>query len=217
VTEPSTVVRRAHWLGDRAVLVALVDGDHRAALVEALEIRFPDLAVRAGMESVLVESAEPTPHLLQDVREALTHVEPTNIPKQSGGRVVTIPVSYVGEDLDAVADRLGVTAADVVRAHQRQRWTVAMMGFAPGFGYLVPLDAPVLDWAGLARRDRPREQVPAGSVAIAAGMSAVYPAAMPGGWHLIGSTDRLLFDQRAETDPTILHPGDEVRFEGDAR
>ena len=42
-------------------------------------------------------------------------------------------------------------------------------GFAAGFGYLVPEGRPLLDWSSVARRDRPRDRVPAGSVALAAG------------------------------------------------
>jgi inhibitor of KinA len=34
---------------------------------------------------------------------------------------------------------------------------------------------------------------------------------MPGGWQLLGSTQRRLFDPDA-ADPSLLHPGDEVRF-----
>ena len=43
-------------------------------------------------------------------------------------------------------------------------------------------------------------------------MSAVYPAPMPGGWRLLGTTDVTLFDSAADAEPTLLHPGDRVRF-----
>ena len=87
-----------------------------------------------------------------------------------------------------------------------------MMGFAPGFGYLIPIGAPLLRWDALDRRDRPRAQVPLGSVALAAGMSAVYPEPMPGGWHLIGTTTTRLFDAADLHAPTLLQPDDVVRF-----
>ncbi len=89
-----------------------------------------------------------------------------------------------------------------------------MMGFAAGFGYLVPTGPSLLDWSAVARRDRPRDRVPAGSVALAAGMSAVYPEAMPGGWHLIGQTSVRMFDATDAGSPSLLHPGDLVRFIG---
>jgi allophanate hydrolase subunit 1 len=53
--------------------------------------------------------------------------------------------------------------------------------------------------------------VPAGTVAIAARQTAVYPVATPGGWHLIGRTAERLWDPTADP-PARLAPGDRVRF-----
>ena len=52
--------------------------------------------------------------------------------------VVTIDVRYDGADLTTCAQMLAVSADALARAHQEQAWQVALMGFAPGFGYLVP-------------------------------------------------------------------------------
>ena len=48
-------------------------------------------------------------------------------------------------------------------------------------------------------------------MAIAGGQTAVYPLAMPGGWHLIGRTDVVLFDPERDS-PALFHPGATVRF-----
>jgi KipI family sensor histidine kinase inhibitor len=53
--------------------------------------------------------------------------------------------------------------------------------------------------------------VPAGSVGLAGSQTGVYPAASPGGWQLIGRTDRVLFDPAREP-PALLAPGDRLRF-----
>jgi biotin-dependent carboxylase-like uncharacterized protein len=53
--------------------------------------------------------------------------------------------------------------------------------------------------------------VPAGSVAIAGGLAAVYPAKSPGGWRLIGRTNRALWDLDRDP-PALLAPGRHVRF-----
>jgi allophanate hydrolase subunit 1 len=42
-------------------------------------------------------------------------------------------------------------------------------------------------------------------------MTAIYPQASPGGWRLLGRTDAPLFDPAA-TPPSLLRPGDRVRF-----
>ena len=77
----------------------------------------------------------------------------------------------------------------------------------PGFAYLTGLD-PVLHVPRLAS---PRQKVPAGSVAIADEYSAVYPAATPGGWRLLGRCDAQLFDIDRDP-PALLRPGTRVRF-----
>jgi KipI family sensor histidine kinase inhibitor len=126
------------------------------------------------------------------------------------GRQVEIPVSYGGDDgpdLDFVAAHLGLTPAEVITRHTAAEYRVAMLGFAPGFPYLLGLD-PAL---AVARRATPRTSVPAGSVGIGGAQTGIYPQASPGGWQLIGRTALRLFDpQRAA--PSLLAPGDRVRF-----
>ena len=103
---------------------------------------------------------------------------------------MTIPVRYDGQDLDEVAQLLGVDADELVARHQAATWTVAFTGFAPGFGYLVG-DDPLFD---VPRRPSPRTRIPAGSVALAGRFSGVYPKESPGGWQLIGRTDAAMWD-----------------------
>jgi allophanate hydrolase subunit 1 len=43
-------------------------------------------------------------------------------------------------------------------------------------------------------------------------MSAIYPTSSPGGWHLIGTSQRTLFDPHNDSRPTLLVPGATVRF-----
>ena len=58
----------------------------------------------------------------------------------------------------------------------------------------------------------PRQKVPWGAVAIADRQTAVYPAASPGGWNLIGRCPVRMFDPQAR--PTMpVSVGDRVRFE----
>ena len=61
------------------------------------------------------------------------------------------------------------------------------------------------------RRTEPRVRVPAGSVSIALGLTAIYPWESPGGWHLIARCPVRLFDP-SRPRPALLAPGDRVRF-----
>jgi allophanate hydrolase subunit 1 len=128
-------------------------------------------------------------------------------PHRTAAPVVELPVRYDGPDLAEVAALTGLTVDEVVRRHLASRCTVAFGGFMPGFAYLTGLD-PSLH---VPRRDTPRERVPAGAVAVAGEFTAVYPAATPGGWRILGTCDLTLFDVH-RTPPALLVPGAAVRF-----
>jgi KipI family sensor histidine kinase inhibitor len=128
----------------------------------------------------------------------------------AAGDAIEIPVRYGGPDgpdLEEVAERHGMSPADVIELHAGARYHVLFLGFAPGFAYLGGLP----DAIATPRRPSPRERVPAGSVGIAGQQTGVYPLSMPGGWNLIGRTDAVLFDP-LRPDPALLKPGASVRF-----
>lgn len=123
---------------------------------------------------------------------------------------ITIPVVYGGAngpDLPWLSEFLGLSPSEVVRKHAAATYRVGMMGFTPGFAYLMGLDPDL----AAPRRETPRTQVPAGSVGIAGSQTGVYPMVSPGGWQLIGRTDLALYDHNSE-QPFLLSPGDEVTF-----
>jgi KipI family sensor histidine kinase inhibitor len=133
---------------------------------------------------------------------------PTDDPDAAPPRApVVLPVRYDGADLAEVARTTGLSEAEVVHRHAASEYTVAFGGFMPGFAYLTGLD-PALH---VPRRSTPRERVPAGAVAIAGEFAAVYPAATPGGWMLLGTCDVPLFDVDRDP-PALLRPGTRVRF-----
>lgn len=129
---------------------------------------------------------------------------------QIEGRRIDIPVAYGGEggpDLADVAAHTGLTTAEVVRRHSAGDYVVYLLGFLPGFPFMGGL-APEL---ATPRRAQPRVAVPARSVGIGGEQTGIYPLVSPGGWQLIGRTPVELFDPNA-AEPTLLRPGDHVRF-----
>ncbi|WP_333680211.1 5-oxoprolinase subunit PxpB [Dyella sp.] len=145
------------------------------------------------------------------LRDAIGAVLQSSGEPETASREVTIPVCYggaAGEDLHAVAAHAQLSADEVIARHTGVTYRVAMLGFAPGFPYLLGLD-PAL---AMPRRSHPRIRVPAGSVAIGGQQTGIYPQALPGGWQLIGRTPLRLFDVAAE-QPSLVQPGDYVRFQ----
>lgn len=206
----------AQWFGDRAVLVSTDGPEARERVAQTLEHHREslgiDLLVRRGMRDVLVEAPAPDLRLLDAVREALASQPSAGATNPGQPREHHIDVRYDGQDLASAAAVLDIEVTTLIAAHRRQLWRVAMLGFAPGFGYLEPVGDLALEWSALDRLATPRARVPRGSVAVAAGMSAVYPQDMPGGWHLIGVSTTVLFDPERSAQPSLLAAGDLVRF-----
>jgi allophanate hydrolase subunit 1 len=168
------------------------------------------LVVRLSAGSAPDGSAEERTWLDKQV-----HRVQDGLPGAPPSRPATVlPVTFDGEDLDAVAESAGLSTDRVISLLLGAELRVAFVGFAPGFAYLTGLPPPL---SGIPRRATPRRSVPAGSVAIAGGFAAVYPAATPGGWHLVGHTPVRMFDP-AVAPYALLAAGDRVRFrpEGDA-
>jgi KipI family sensor histidine kinase inhibitor len=208
-------------LGDAALLVELGGGIDLVANTRALSIAAAIRADGASPWGVPVPAYDtvlvPYDPLLVSGEEALDRLgvligsaRVTVDPGDTDGPAIEIPVHYGGADgpdLDEVAERLGLSGAQVVEAHAGTVYRVFCLGFAPGFGYLGPLPDGLI----LPRRASPRTRVPAGSVAIAGAQTGVYPASMPGGWNLIGRTDRVIWDAQREP-PALLRAGAAVRF-----
>ena len=169
--------------------------------IQSVLIRFDPLQCSRPELDALVRQAT------QDDR---VNAAATNEPDDAISPVVRIEVRYGGEagpDLAEVAQRTGLTPQAVIDLHTIRPLRVLMMGFAPGFAYLGPLPDALL----VPRRSSPRAAVPTGSVAIAAGMTGIYPARLPGGWHIIGRTHETLFDP-TQQPPSRIEPGGWVQF-----
>jgi KipI family sensor histidine kinase inhibitor len=131
-------------------------------------------------------------------------------PLRQPGRQWLVPVFYGGamaNDLDEVAERLGLSPAGLVALHAGAEYTVFFMGFAPGLPNLGGLP-PALH---LPRRPLPRPLIPAGSVVMAGGQAGMMSIPAPSGWHILGHTPVRTFEPARE-EPFLFRPGDLVRF-----
>jgi KipI family sensor histidine kinase inhibitor len=194
--------------GERALLVEVGElaTVHRLhAALRALELPWV-VELVPGYRTLLVVADRRRAGALDELAAALPDLE---LPPAEAvaGEPVEIPVGYDGEDLPEVASLTGLDVEEVVRRHTAPEYTVAFLGFSPGFPYLVGLD-PALE---VPRRDTPRTSIPAGSVGLAGGQTGIYPTASPGGWQLIGRTDVVLFDPERDP-PALLGPGSRLRF-----
>jgi KipI family sensor histidine kinase inhibitor len=190
-------------VGPRAVLVEPADPTHVPRLYADLlrHLRCRDIV--PGARTVLLDG----PDDLESARSYLASWSPTEVAPRGEERTVELPTTYDGEDLDHVAQQWGMTRAEAVRTHLETTFTVAFVGFSPGFAYCTGLPEEL----AVPRLDRPRAKVPAGSVGLAGEYTGVYPTGSPGGWRLLGRTGAALWDPARE-EPALLTPGTRVRF-----
>lgn len=199
--------------GERALLVSFGDridpaSNARArALADAWESRGLGPAVPTyastllHFDPVLLDGGE-----AMSLAGALARRRVRTVPP-AASRLVEVTVRYDGEDLAEVARLSRLSVDELVALHSGREYRAYFLGFLPGFAYLASLDPRIT----APRLPAPRPRVPAGSVAVADGQTAVYPFATPGGWRLLGSTDAVPFDP-ARAEPSLIRPGDRVRF-----
>jgi KipI family sensor histidine kinase inhibitor len=221
-TESCSVPFRARYLaaGDCAVVVeygSIVDpaiNDQVLALDAAV--------AKAAIEGVI----EATPTL----RSLMVHFDPLKISQAqlirrlqaievtpAASTAVSrsrwlLPICYEGdcaEDLVEVAEKLGMSSAQVVSLHSSAVYRIYMYGFAPGYLYLGG-NPPELY---VSRRAAPRPNVvPDGGIVMAVGCTGIYPCQLPTGWYVIGRTPERLFV--LDRTPIFLgQAGDEIVIE----
>ncbi|MEM6489229.1 MAG: 5-oxoprolinase subunit PxpB [Pseudomonadota bacterium] len=197
---------------DRALSAAVLALD--AAVAAA---KLPGITETAPSFRSLLVQFDPLATEAASIEAAILDLLPRLAPGAAGQpRLWTLPACYEGPlapDLASVAERAGLTPAAVVDRHAAIEHHVYMIGFLPGAPYMGDLPGEI----DLPRRRDPRTAVPAGSVAIAVGLTVIYPFESPGGWHLIGRTPAALFGAHGAPGrpdaPVLLTPGDAVRFE----
>ena len=211
---------RVYPLGDKAWNINLGEDSSAADFVLGLNARINRLRAR-GLLPAITE-CQPT------MAELCVHYDPEHPeapclqqvlqrlgkdvrPQPGSGESHRLPICFDSEyapDINAVAQAAQVTPKRVQELMLASSLRVFTLGFLPGFAYMGSIPEALR----LPRLATPRRQIPAGSLAIAESMVAVYPFASPGGWRIIGRCPEPMFDPRRDP-PSLLNPGDSVRLE----
>jgi KipI family sensor histidine kinase inhibitor len=204
--------------GDTALSVDFGDRLDPALTARVIAL---DAALRAAPPPGVVETVpsyralmvhiDPLAVDIEALRATILALAARPVGDAQAGRNWRVPVVFGGAhgvDLDAVAARAGLSPAACIDAFAAATYTVAMVGFLPGFSYLSGLP-PAL---ATPRRADPRPRIPASSVAIGGAQAALGSIAGPSGWHLLGQSPVRPF--LSGRDPVFLFaPGDRLRFD----
>lgn len=176
---------------------------------------FTSLTLLLDIPALAAISAEPFSSFLSCLFDRLDSQSLTSsVLVEDDNTIVDIPVCYSEEyapDMQEMALRKGLSVAEIIALHTGAEYRVAMIGFTPGFPYLLGLPPEL----AMPRKSTPRAQVSAGAVGIAGAQTGIYPLESPGGWNIIGQTPLELFSlekARRNEAPTLVRTGDRVRF-----
>ena len=190
---------------------------HRAAIPGVIELAPAYTSVVVFFDPVAVLKSKSEANRLSDelatrILDAIGAASRRHRRRTAGSvsRSIEIPVCYDAEfgfDLSRIAEHTKLSEREIIDLHSTGQYRVACIGFVPGFTFLTGLPKNL----ATPRRDVPRKEIPPGSVGIGGAQTGIYPLRSPGGWNLIGRTPLKLFDP-SKNPPTLLHPGDRVRF-----
>ncbi len=142
-----------------------------------------------------------------DLTKELSHVNFASEIQDVQTHVVQVCYD-LGLDWKELEAHSGMSKEEIITIHSSVDYTIAMMGFLPGFVFLEGLDERLF----IPRKDNPRTKIPASSVGIGGSQTGIYSLESPGGWQVIGRTPQSFFDVRNEP-PGKLKAGDKVVFE----
>lgn len=208
-TQPPTFL----WATDRALRIQFENSD---LILPALRLlhsaSIPSLLDITPAYSTLLLTFDPFTLDPTAAESSVTTLLKSPLPTSAAlpSRTIEIPTCYdprCAPDLLDLAAIHSITLEHLIHLHSSATYSVAFIGFTPGFPYLRGLPSSL----STPRLPAPRPLVTAGSVAIAADQCGIYPAATPGGWRIIGRTPLSLFDPQ-RTPPSLLNTGDNVRF-----
>lgn len=204
--------------GDAALLVEFGEDVDRAIseAVIALDERTSSANLNGIVETTpsfrsLMIQFDPLVTDAVEIEDKVTALLSGQSKASSTGRLWRLPACYAPEfglDQAEISRTTGLSVDEIIRLHNGQEHHVYMIGFLPGHPYMGDLP----DKLNLPRRADPRVRVPPGSIAIAIGLTVVYPVESPGGWNIVAKTPVPLFST-TDDPPALLGPGDKVRFE----
>ena len=189
---------------------ALPNLEHARAAAVSLRRSDEWSEVVGGLASVAVQF-DPTRLAPQEAeRRFAAQLGDLDVARFEPAAAITLAACYdavFAPDGDMVSGALGLAATELAEWHTAQRYTVAMLGFLPGFAYL----AGDPDTPEIGRLETARVRVETGSIGLTGAQSCLYSIAGPGGWPIIGRVARSLFDTE-QTPPALLSAGQPVRF-----
>ena len=129
----------------------------------------------------------------------------------SKNNLIKIPVCCVGEfalDIKRLQKLLKINEEKIYETFFSKNYYCYMTGFIAGMPFLGDMDKSLF----AKRLETPRVKVPKNSIGITEQFCNIYTFESPGGWNIIGKTPVDIFDNKKNTEPNLINPGDTISF-----
>ena len=129
----------------------------------------------------------------------------------SKNNLINIPVCCAGEfalDIKRLQKLLKINEAKIYETFFSKNYYCYMTGFIAGMPFLGDMDKSLF----AKRLETPRVKVPKNSIGITEQFCNIYTFESPGGWNIIGKTPVDIFDNKKNTEPNLINPGDTISF-----
>ncbi len=111
-------------------------------------------------------------------------------------------------DVTRLEKILNLSSEKILENFLNKEYFCYMTGFIAGMPFLGDLSENMR----AQRLETPRVKVPKGSVGLTEQFANIYTFESPGGWNILGNTPVKVFDSSVEDKPTLINPGDTVKF-----
>ena len=182
--------------------------DHLKKLVEDKSIR--GITNLSPSYNKLIVSFDLSITNFQEIKNKIETIKILNNKKKQSKKI-QVPVCCEEKhalDLLNLSKKLKTSPEEILNLFFSKEYFCYMTGFIAGMPFLGDIDETIR----VDRLKTPRVKVPKGSVGLTEQFCNIYTFESPGGWNIIGSTPKKIFNKVDLNNPALIKPGDKVKF-----
>ena len=158
----------------------------------------------------LIVSFDPSVTNYENIKNKILDLKSKKNQNQNN-KLIKIPICIDEEfslDIKRLSEELKIENEQIYNSFLDKEYYCYMTGFIAGMPFLGDTNENIR----LNRLETPRVKVPMGSIGITEQFCNIYTYESPGGWNIVGNTPIKVFDKFNQENPTLINPGDRVKF-----
>ena len=174
------------------------------------ELKAKDITNITPSYNKLIVSFDPSVTNYKNIKNKILDLKPKKNHNQNN-KLIKIPICIDEEfslDIKRLSKKLKIENEQIYNSFLNKEYYCYMTGFIAGMPFLGDTNENIR----LSRLETPRVKVPMGSIGITEQFCNIYTYESPGGWNIIGNTPIKVFNKLNQENPTLIIPGDRVKF-----